>query len=84
MVTTPGGGVVSWGTNGAMYHLTSFELRVYRGEFTTEPNADPLVEVSQSYGNRNGQGPETECSFRAYNPYHNATAFEYVTVTTSS
>ena len=82
--TSPGGGVASWDTDGAMYHLKTFELRIYRGEFATEPDTEPLLEFSQSYGNRNGQGEATECTFRDYNPDHNATAFEYVSVTSKS
>ena len=64
-----------------MYHLKSAELRIYRGEFAIEPDTDPLLEFSQSFGNRNGQGEAMERSSRGYNPDHNATAFEYVTVT---
>src|SRR5262245_43065075 len=77
----PGAGIVAWATDGAMYHVKSFEMRIYRGEFTTEPDAVPLVEVGQSYGNRNGQGEATACTWRGYNPDHNATAFQYLTVT---
>ena len=81
--TTPGGGVVAWGTDGAMYHLKTFEMRIYRAKFTTEPtDQDPLFEISQSYGNRNGQGAAMACTTRGYNPDHDATAFEYITVTT--
>jgi hypothetical protein len=68
-----------------MYHLISDEVRICRGDLATEPiGIDPLREVSHSYGNRTGQGEAMACSFRAYNPDHNATAFEYITVTSNS
>jgi hypothetical protein len=81
---SPGGGIKSWGSDGTTYQLKTYELRIYRGEFETEPDIDPLFEFSQSFGNRNGQGEATACSDRAYNPDHDATAFEYVTVTSRS
>ena len=67
-----------------MYHLKTFEVRIYRGDFATEPDLDPIVESSQSLGNRHGQGEATECSFRGYNPDHNATAFVDISVTSGS
>jgi hypothetical protein len=70
-----------WGQDGAMYHQKSFEVRIYRGEFATEPDLDPIVHFSKSLGNRNGQGEATECSFHDYNPAHNATAFFDISVT---
>ena len=85
VVISPGAGIKSWGTDGTTYQLKTYELRIYRGEFTTEPDdIDPLFVFSQSFGNRNGQGEAMACSDRAYNPDHNATAFEYVTVTSKS
>ena len=82
--TSPGGGITMWGTDGTMYHLKSIEVRIHRGELATEPDTAPLREFSQSFGNRNGQGEATECSLHEYNPDHNATAFEYLTVTSRS
>jgi hypothetical protein len=79
---SPGFGNKAWGSDGTTYHLKSVELRIYRGEFTEEPEAEPLVEFSQSFGNRTGQGEAMECLVVSYNPDHDATAFEYVTVTT--
>ena len=81
---SPGLGIKSWGSDGTTYQLKTYELRIYRGEWTTEPDIDPLFEFSQSYGNRVGQGAAMACSDRAYIPDHNATAFEYVTVTSKS
>jgi hypothetical protein len=83
--TTPGGGAVSWGTDGAMYLLKSDEFRAYRGEFATEPTElAPFEEFSKSYGNRTGQGEAMACARRGYNPDHNATGFEHITVTRKS
>ena len=85
VVVSPGLGIKSWGTDGTTYQLKTYELRIYRGEFTTEPDdIDPLFEFSQSYGNRTGQGEAMACSDRAYNPDHNATLFEHLTVTSRS
>jgi hypothetical protein len=78
------GADVAWGEDGAIYHLKSFDIRIYRGEFTTEPDTTPLVESSATFGNRKGQGQAMACSFRGYNPDHNATGFIYITVTTLS
>ena len=78
---TPGGGDPVWGDDGALYHLKTFDVRIYRGEFATEPDIDPIVVSSKSTGNRNGQGEAMACSFRDYNPDHNATAFIDISVT---
>ena len=64
-----------------MYHLKSFEVRIYRGALTTEPDTDPIVQFSKSLGNRIGQGEATECSYLEYNPAHDATAFTDISVT---
>ena len=74
----------AWGEDGAMYYLKSFAIRIYRGQFTTEPNTDPIVVSSQTFGNRNGQGEAMGCSYHNYNPDHNATAFIDISVTTRS
>jgi hypothetical protein len=82
VVTSPGGGVAAWGTDGAMYHLKSEDLRFYSGEFATEPtDVDPIFVSSQTFGNRVGQGAAASCSLRHYNPDHNLTAFDYITAT---
>ena len=46
------GADVAWGQDGAIYHLKSFDIRIYRGEFTTEPEAIASLEI---YGDREGQ-----------------------------
>ena len=81
---THGEGNRVWGEDGTRYLIKSYEVRIYRGEFATEPDIDPIVEVSQSFGNRNGQGEATACSFHDYNPDHNATGFFDITVTSRS
>ena len=84
VVISPGAGIKSWGTDGTTYQLKTYEVRIYKGEFTTEPDIDPIFEYSHNYGNRNGQGEAMACSDRFYVPDHNATGFEYVTVTSKS
>ena len=84
VVISPGLGIKSWGTDGTTYQLKTYEVRIYKGEFTTEPDIDPIFEFSHNYGNRNGQGEAMACSDRFYVPDHNATGFEYVTVTSNS
>jgi hypothetical protein len=82
IVTSPGGGVAAWGTDGAMYHLKSENLRFYSGEFVTEPtDVDPVFVSSQTFGNRVGQGAAAACSLRHYNAEHNLTAFDDITAT---
>ena len=80
---TPGGGNRIWGEDGTRYLVASFDLRIYRGDFATEPDdVTPILERSQTFGNRTGQGEVMACSLRDRNPDHNATAFIDVTVTT--
>lgn len=81
---SPGVGIKSWGSDGTTYQLKTYDLRIYRGEWTTEPDIDPSFEFSQNYGNRVGQDAAMACSDRTYNPGLNVTAFEYVTVTRKS
>jgi hypothetical protein len=84
IVTSPGGGDAAWGTDGAVYHLKSEDLRFYSGEFATEPtNVDPVFAFRRTYGNRVGQGAAATCSFRHYNAEHNLTAFDDITATAS-
>ena len=84
IVTSPGGGDAAWGTDGAVYHLKSEDLRFYSGEFATEPtDIDPVFAFSRTYGNRVGQGAAVACSFRHYNADHNLTAFDDITATAS-
>jgi hypothetical protein len=78
----PGAGNRIWGEDGTRYLVKSFELRIYRGDFATEPDdVTPILERGQTYGNRVGQGEGITCSFRERNPDHNATAFIDITVT---
>jgi hypothetical protein len=85
VVVSPGAGIKSWGTDGTTYQLKTYEIRIYTGEFTTEPDdIDPIFEFSQSFGNRNGQGEAMACSDHFYNPDRNTTGFGHVTVTRKS
>ena len=81
---SPGYGNKTWVSDGTTQHVKLVEVRIYRGEFTAEPDIEPLLEFSDSFGTRTGQDETLECVTVTYNADHNATAFEYVTVTTRS